>query len=83
LQLIKKYEKLPLRIEVDNRNISLPAKLKAAYEDLVPRKIVIGQKEAKDGYAEFERLVLELAKGMGNKPFIPREWPSEVSRQLS
>jgi threonyl-tRNA synthetase len=83
LQLIKKYEKLPLRIEVDNRNISIPAKLKAAYEDLVPRKIVIGQKEAKDGYAEFERLVLELAKGMGNKPFIPREWPGEVSRQLS
>ncbi len=83
LQLIKKYEKLPLRLEVDNRNISIPAKLKAAYEDLVPRKIVIGQKEAKDGYAEFERLVRELAKGMGNKPFIRREWPSEVSRQLS
>jgi threonyl-tRNA synthetase len=83
VQLIQKYEDIPLRIEVDDRNISLPAKLKAAYEDFVPRKIVIGQKEAQDGYAEFERLVRELAQGMGNKPFIRREWPGEVSRHVS
>ena len=74
---------MPLRIEVDDRNISLAAKLKAAYEDFVPRKIVIGQKEAQDGYAEFDRLVRELAQGMGNKPFIRREWPGEVSRHVS
>jgi threonyl-tRNA synthetase len=72
LQLIHRYEQLPLRIEVDDRNISLAAKVKAAHEDFVPRKIVIGQKEAKDGYAECEQLVRELVQGMGNKPFLCR-----------
>jgi threonyl-tRNA synthetase len=83
VQLIHTYEQLPLRIEVDDRNISLAAKVKAAHEDYVPRKIVIGQREAKDGYAEFDSLVRELVQRMDNKPFIRREWPGEVSRQLS
>ena len=83
LQLIKKHEQLPLRIEVDDRTISLAAKVKTAHEDFIPQKIVIGQKEAKDGYVEIERLVGELVKGMDNKPFIRREWPGEVSRQVS
>jgi threonyl-tRNA synthetase len=83
LQLIHMYVQLPLRFEVDDRNISLAAKVKAAHEDFVPRKIVIGEKEAKDGYAEFERLVNELVQAMDNKPFIRPEWPGEVSRQVS
>jgi threonyl-tRNA synthetase len=83
LQLIQKYEQLPLRIEVDDRKSSLAAKVRTAHEDFVPRKIVIGEKEAKDGFAEFERLVFELVKGMDNKPFIRREWPAEISRQVS
>jgi threonyl-tRNA synthetase len=83
VQLIHRYEHLPLRIEVDDRNISLAARVKAAHEDFIPRKIVIGPREAKDGYAELDSLVRELARGMGNKPFIRREWPCEVSRQVS
>ncbi len=83
LQLIHNYERLPLRIEVDDRNITLAAKVKAAHEDFVPRKIVIGQREADEGYAECERLVRELAQGMDNKPFIRRQWPAEVNRQVS
>jgi threonyl-tRNA synthetase len=83
VQLIHRYEQLPLRIEVDDRNISLAARVKAAHEDFIPRKIVIGPREAKDGYAELDSLVRELVQGMGNKPFIRREWPCEVSRQVS
>lgn len=39
LELAKKYEHLPLRIEVDDRSVSLSAKLKSAHEDFVPHKI--------------------------------------------
>lgn len=80
--LLKKYEKLPFRIEIDDRNMSLSAKLKAAYEDLVPHKVVIGQKEVSDRYAELEKLMMQLASQVSGKPFIRREWPGEVSKQL-
>src|SRR5262249_16882800 len=81
--LIPRYEQLPLRIEIDDRNVSLPAKLKAAHEALIPQPMVIGQKEADDDYRELDALVHRLANDMGNKPFIPREWPAEVSRQIN
>jgi threonyl-tRNA synthetase len=81
-KLVKKYEKLPLRIEIDDRSISLSSKLKAAHEDLVPHKVVIGQKEIHAGFVEFDKLVKQLAKEVKGKPFIRREWPAEVSRLL-
>jgi threonyl-tRNA synthetase len=81
--LVQRYERLPLRIEIDDRNMRLPAKLKAAHEALIPQRVVIGQKEADDDYRELDALVHRLAKDMGNKPFIRREWPAEVSRQLN
>ncbi|HSW77405.1 MAG TPA: aminoacyl--tRNA ligase-related protein [Candidatus Chromulinivoraceae bacterium] len=81
-ELAKKYEKLPLRIEVDDRNINLSAKLKAAHEDLVPHKIAIGQREIDNGCIELDKLIKELVKQVEGKPFILREWPMEVSRQL-
>lgn len=80
--LVKQYEKLPLRIDVDDRSISVSSKLKAAHEDLVPHRIVIGQKEIDDNYAELDKLVKRLVKDVSGKPFIPREWLSEVSKQL-
>jgi len=82
LELVKKYEHLPLRIEVDDRLVSLSAKLKSAHKDLVPHKIAIGQKEIDSGFAEFDQLVQQLVKEVENKPFIRREWPAEVSKQL-
>ena len=82
LLLVQRYEQLPLRIEIDDRNLSLAAKIKAAHGDLVPQKVVIGQKEVNDVYGELHELVHELARGMGNKPFIRREWPAEVSKHI-
>lgn len=82
-ELVKQYEKFPLRIEVDDRDVSLSAKLKVAHEDLVPHKAVIGQREIDGGFSEFEKLIQGLAKEVEDKPFIRREWSMEVSKQLS
>jgi threonyl-tRNA synthetase len=80
--LVQQYEHLPLRIEIDDRNLSLGAKLKVAHEELIPQRVVIGQKEVNNSYQEVDALVHKLADGMSNKPFIRREWPAEVSRQI-
>jgi threonyl-tRNA synthetase len=81
--LLQQYDKLPLRIEIDDRNLRVAAKLKAAHNDLVPQRVVVGQKEADDNYRALDALVHKLADGMANRPFIRREWPAEVSRQIN
>lgn len=81
-QLLDKYAHLPLRIEIDDRDISLSAKLKAAHEDYVPHKIVIGQKEISSGFADLDALVERLSAEISRMPFIAREWPAALSRQL-
>lgn len=81
-ELLKRYEKLPLRIEIDDRDVMLPAKLRAAHEDMVPHKIVIGQKEVDANFAELEEQVKELLEEVEGKPFIRREWPAEISKLL-
>lgn len=81
-KLVERYADLPLRIEVDDRSISVSSKLKSAHEDYIPYKVVIGQQEIDDGYSELKEIVNKLAKEMRGKPFISREWPAEVSRQL-
>lgn len=81
-QLIGKYANLPLRIEVDDRNISVSSKLKSAHEDYVPYKLVIGQKEVDSDFSELKELIKKLAKNVKDLPYIPREWPAEVSKQL-
>ena len=81
-QLIKKFSKLPLRIDIDDRNISVSAKLKSAHQDYIPHKIVIGQKEVDNKFKAIKVLIKELSKIVIDKPYICREWPSEVSRQI-
>lgn len=81
-RLIAEYANLPIRIEVDDRSISVSSKLKSAHEEYVSHKLVVGQKELDDGFSVLEVLVKELLKDVSDKPFIPREWPAEVSRQL-
>lgn len=81
-KLIEKYANLPLRIEIDDRSVMLGAKLKQAHEDLVPYKVVVGQKEADSDFAEFNELIKRCVKEVQGKPFIAREWPALMSRQL-
>ena len=81
-KLIDKFASLPLRIELDDRSISLSAKLKAAHQDYVPYKLVIGQKEVDDGFSDLKALIKKISKEVSGKPYIPREWPAAVSKQL-
>jgi threonyl-tRNA synthetase len=81
-KLVEQYAHLPLRIEIDDRASGVSSRLKSAFEDYVPHKLVIGQKEVENGFQEFKELLDELARELKDMPFIPREWPAEVSRQL-
>jgi threonyl-tRNA synthetase len=81
-ELVKELSYLPLRIEVDDRNISVSSKLKRAHQDFVPHKVVIGQQEIDDNCKDLKKLAKSLAKEMAGKPFIRREWVAEISRQL-
>jgi threonyl-tRNA synthetase len=82
-QLVESYKNLPLRIEIDDRSISVSSKLKSAHQDYVPYKIVIGQKEADNKYGVLNDLARQLVQEMAGKPFIKREWPAEISGQFS
>ena len=81
-KLVDQFAELPLRIEVDDRSISVSSKLKAAHQDYVPYKIVIGQKEVSNDFSELRELVKKIALEVEEKPCVPLEWPVEVSRQL-
>lgn len=82
-KLVEECAALPLRIEIDDRNISVASKLKSAAEDYIPHKIVIGQQELDDELKDIRALAQKLAKEVSGKPFIPREWPAELGKQLS
>ncbi len=48
----------------------------------MPHKVVIGQKEIDSGFIDLEVLVGKLGSDVRHMPFISREWPAELSRQL-
>ena len=73
---------MPLRIEIDDRSISVSSKLKRAHQDFVPHKVVIGQQEIYNNYKELKKFAKNLGREMIGKPFIGREWVAEISRQL-
>ena len=81
-ELVEKYKDLPLRIEVDDRSVSVSSKLKLAHEYHIPHKIVIGQQEVDNNFSELHELVKKLSEDIKGKPFIRREWPMELSKQL-
>lgn len=82
LQFIAKNADLPIRIEVDDRNISVSSKLKSAHNDYVAYKIVVGQKEIDSDFSELNKELKKINKNVKDKPFIKREWPAEVSRHI-
>ncbi len=81
-QLAEELSELHLRVEVDDRSISVAAKLKSASEDFVANKIVIGDQEIGNDLREVRALAKKLAQQIRGLPFIPREWPVEVSKQI-
>ena len=82
-KLLEELSHLPLRIEIDDRNDSVAQKLKNASNDLVAHKVVIGQQEVDDDLRAVKALAKKLGGEMQGMPYIPREWPAELSRQVS
>ncbi len=80
-RLVEKYKDLPLRIEIDDRSVSVSSKLKLAHQDYVPHKVVIGQQEINDNFSDLKNLVEKLASEVKGMPYICRDWPADVSRQ--
>ncbi len=72
----------PVRIEIDDRNESVGKKVKQAHEDLVPLVVVIGEKEQANGAIELDKAIAQILGSSLNRPFIPRQWPELVSRQI-
>lgn len=81
-KLIEAYKHIPLRIEIDDRSISVSSKLKAAHEAYVPYRIIIGKKEVDDDFKGLKDLLYRLIPEMEHRPYIAREWPAQLSRQL-
>lgn len=81
-KLLDELAIFPLRIEIDDRNDSVAQKLKNASNDYVAHKVVIGQQEVDDELRDVKALAKKLAKEVQGMPFIPREWPSELSKQV-
>ena len=50
----------------DSKLLNHYAKLKLAHEDAIPIKVVIGQKEVDDDFAELRQLATKVAKGLAN-----------------
>ena len=82
-KLANELSDLPLRIEIDDRNISVAAKLKSAAADYVPHKVVIGQQELDNSLEEIKALALKLADEVKGLPYIPREWPAQLGKQVN
>ncbi len=49
----------------------------------VAHNVVIGQQELDDNFRELKAQAKKLAKEDQGKPFIPREWPAELSKQAA
>lgn len=81
-RLVADLSNRPLRLEIDDRSASVSSKLKLAHENLIPRQIVIGPKEADEDFVKLRRLSEELVKNIGGLPFVERGWPAEISKQL-
>ena len=81
-KLIEELSDLPLRIEVDDRSVSLSSKIKLSHEDLIPHGVVIGPSEAQNNFAELRQLSKRLTEEVNGMPFIKRGWPAELSRRI-
>jgi threonyl-tRNA synthetase len=81
-KMCSELEGQPVRIEIDDRNDSVGKKLKHAHNEFVPHAIVIGEREAEFGSPELRSAVEDVRAASAGKPFIRREWPVLLSRQI-
>lgn len=82
LRLSQKYYSLPVRIEIDDRNVSVGSKIKKAHEDLIPYSLVVGDREVAGGESDLEKIVKKVVSDSKGKPFLSLSYPNLVSFQV-
>lgn len=82
VELCEKYREkakdLPVRIEIDERDIPVSKRVKIAHNNYIPFPIVIGEKEV-DRSDEYERAIDAIVKAQKNIPFKPMRFPHRLS----
>lgn len=61
---IREYSSLPIRLDIDDRNVGVSAKIKKAHEDLIPFPVVVGEKEVNGGCLELKNVLKEVVENV-------------------
>ena len=93
-KLADKIEKHPIRVDVDDRALTLQKKVREAEMEWVPYIIVVGQKEVESGVLpvrdreageirkiKLEELIHEIEEKIIDKPFKPLPLPKHLSKR--
>jgi threonyl-tRNA synthetase len=86
-------KKIPYRIDFDDRDMSMGRKIREAEREWIPYIVVLGAKEAAEGYLSvrtrdgaqrkmvLSELLAEIEPKMANKPFLELPLPRYTSRR--
>ena len=93
-KLAKALEKRCIRVDIDDRTLTLQKRIREAEMEWVPYIIVVGQKEVESGVLpvrertsgeirkmKLEELISEVKKVMKGKPFKPLPLPRHLSKR--
>ncbi len=94
LQLLEKIRKENIRVDMDDRDITLAKKIMEAEKEWVPYVVVVGKKEAETGRLSIrvreknkqidmsvEELIEEIREKTRGKPFRPLYLPEKLSKR--
>ena len=94
IELMKKLESNSIRVDVDDRNITISRKIMEAEKEWIPYIVILGEKEIREGTlsvrvrderkqisVKLEELVAEIKSKTKNKPFRPLYLPRLLSRR--
>ncbi len=77
----EKVKNLPVRIEIDERNIPVGKRIKIAHKDYVPFSIVIGEKEMERS-DEYDQAIWAVVQSQEGIPFKKMRFPYRLSERI-
>jgi threonyl-tRNA synthetase len=93
-ELADKIEKRCIRVDIDERPLTLQKRIREAEMEWVPYAVVVGQQEVESGMLpvrdrktgkiikmKLEELINEVEKSIRDKPFMPLPLPKQLSRR--
>jgi threonyl-tRNA synthetase len=93
-KIAEEAERHRIRVDIDDRAMTLQKRVREAEMDWVPYVVVVGQKELESGMLpvrerssgemrrlQLEKLIAEIEKLIGNKPFKPLPLPKHLSKR--